>query len=98
MIYNNYLNDSQLIISYLQKSLQLRNQEIIDQSHHYRSDNFELFKSYLCYIEIILFNNKHNIEKFIHNWKNDVVFDINTNFHISNKSKSILGKRKRSQI
>ena len=77
------LMDAKEISIWMEKSLQSRNQEIIDQSHHYKSNNFDQFRSFLCYIEQKLFDQKHETEIYIHKWKNNVT------------KKSLLGKRKR---
>ena len=116
MYFNNNNNNNnmecQLILTWMQKSLESRNEEIIDQSHHYRSKNFETFKSYLTFCEEILFNEKHDTQKFIYNWKNGNKYNQinqnnnnnhNNNHHNSNNqntnaNKSILGKRKFSQM
>ena len=98
---NNYDHNSheniQLIIQLMQKSLYARKQEIINQSNHYRSDNYQIFKSYLSFVEENLFNCKHEMETFVHKWKNDIDFDKHIHSN-SMKNKSILGKRKRSQM
>merc|ERR1712154_136851 len=37
------------IAEWMKESLQSRNEEIIDQSHYYKSPNSDQFRSFLCY-------------------------------------------------
>ena len=56
---------------WMEKSLQARNDEIIDQAHSsMKSDKFERFRSYLCHIEQRLLDQKHDTERYMHRWRN----------------------------
>jgi len=67
------LCDAPDIAEWMEKSLRSRNEEIIDLSHHYKSNNFDQFRSYLCHIEQKLFDQRHDTEVYLHKWKNNIV-------------------------
>eukprot|EP00483_Globobulimina_turgida_P002060 UN02062 len=77
------LMNAKEISVWMETSLTSRNKEIIDQSHHYKSHNFDQFRSFLCYIEQKLFDQKHQTEIYMFKWRNNIT------------KKSVLGKRKR---
>eukprot|EP01083_Nonionella_stella_P049312 131446_1 len=78
------LMDAKEISVWMEKALQSRNAEIIDQSAHYKSHNYDTFRGYLSYIEEKLFDQKHETETYLHKWKNN----------ITSKS-SMLGKKRK---
>lgn len=77
------LTEAKEIATWMEKSLLSRNQEIVDQSAHYKSHNFDQFRSFLTYIEQKLFDQKHETEIYMHKWKNNIT------------KKTLLGKRKK---
>eukprot|EP00485_Elphidium_margaritaceum_P012411 CAMPEP_0202686780 /NCGR_PEP_ID=MMETSP1385-20130828/2547_1 /ASSEMBLY_ACC=CAM_ASM_000861 /TAXON_ID=933848 /ORGANISM="Elphidium margaritaceum" /LENGTH=167 /DNA_ID=CAMNT_0049341431 /DNA_START=58 /DNA_END=558 /DNA_ORIENTATION=- len=62
------LMEAKEIATWMEKSLQSRNEEIIDQSSHYKSGKCDHFKSTLTYIEQKLFDQKHETENYMHRW------------------------------
>lgn len=61
------------IAEWMEKALRARNEEIIDLSHHYKANNFDQFRSYLCFIERRLFDLRHETEVYLHKWKNNTL-------------------------
>eukprot|EP00484_Ammonia_sp_Unknown_P022899 CAMPEP_0197034192 /NCGR_PEP_ID=MMETSP1384-20130603/12372_1 /TAXON_ID=29189 /ORGANISM="Ammonia sp." /LENGTH=179 /DNA_ID=CAMNT_0042464087 /DNA_START=98 /DNA_END=634 /DNA_ORIENTATION=+ len=53
---------------WMEKALQVRHTEIIDQSHHFKTNNFDQFRAMLTYIEQKLFDQKHETEIYLHKW------------------------------
>ena len=64
------LVEAKEISGWMERSLQMRNEEIIDQSHR-KSDTFEKFRSFLCFIEQRMFDQKHDTEVYLHRWRNN---------------------------